>query len=90
MTILKSASLVVDSSPLLATGRVVSRTLESVSTLPDLPARLSTEIVESDVNFSDELPACHAGGRGFEPRRSRQGFQALSPDFGFRDFGLQS
>jgi hypothetical protein len=74
VTVLKSASLVVDGSPgPCHWGRVVSGTLESVSTLPDLPPRSSTEIVESDVDFSDELPACHAGGRGFEPRHDFKG-----------------
>jgi hypothetical protein len=42
-----------------------------------LPARWSAEIVESDVDFSAELPACHAGGRGFEPRRSHHDFRDL-------------
>jgi hypothetical protein len=42
----------------------------SVSTFPALPARWSAEIVESNVDFSVKSPACHAEGRGFEPRRS--------------------
>jgi hypothetical protein len=31
-----------------------------------------------------ELPACHAGGRGFEPRRSRHDFKGLAEGIDWR------
>jgi hypothetical protein len=36
--------------------------------------------VSRPIDFSSKYPACHAGGRGFEPRRSCQQYQTLSSD----------
>ena len=43
-----------------------------------LTARYRAQKVSRLIDFSSKRPACHAGGRVFEPRRSRHDFKHLA------------
>jgi hypothetical protein len=51
----------------------------AVATFPGFGGGLASKKVATRIDSMGVCTACHAEGRGFEPRRSRQSFQHLSP-----------
>jgi hypothetical protein len=60
---------------------------EPLNSPPDDATRLVVGRQCAGVAQSVRVPACHAGGRGFEPRHSRHSFQGLS-DYSSEKFQL--